>query len=184
MKKIKISLVPVFFLVISVLFIRCTQTPAVGKTAVQNRSVPDELKKEAIFNDFVGKKTILSSKVVDLPKSDFALVFIAIPKDNPVGTDPAEINAAKLFVFNNKLKKSDAAKTDKINADLKSSSDEAANCGGLASLDINSFVANQEFVHLDQFFAPGMERTTCVSKIIWDAKSSAIVVQRIETVTE
>jgi hypothetical protein len=184
MKKTKISLFPVLIFLFAVLFIRCTQTPATVKTGSQNRTMPEELKKEAVFNDFVGKKTIISNKVVDLPKSDFALVYVLIPKDNPLGTDPAEVNAAKMFVFNNKTRKTDTAKTEKLNADLKSASDDAANCGGLASLDFNSFVANQEFVHLDQFFAPGRERTTCVSKIFWDSKKSEIVVQRIETVTE
>jgi hypothetical protein len=150
----------------------------------QTRPIPDELKKTEIYGQFVGKKEITAFKVVALPKTDFLLVYVAIPRDDATGSDPAELNIAKIFIFDNKSKKADVAKTEKINRDLQSGSDEAKDCGGLASLDLNSFVANQGFVHLDQFFAPGMERTTCISKIFWDEKKKEIIVQRVETVTE
>ena len=167
------------------LFAQCAQTTSgTAASANVNKPIPAELKNSDLYKNFVGKKELVNFKVTDLPKSDFSLVYVAVPKDNPIGTDPAEVNAAMMFVFNNKSKQADAEKTKKINADLKSSSDDAQNCGGLASLDLNSFVANQGFVHLDQFFAPGMERTTCMTKIVWDEKKSEIVVQRIQTVTE
>lgn len=152
----------------------------------QASKLPPEILKSKLFEIVVSKQAVKTVASSALPNSELTLWYVRYSRANAEAAhDKADLQNGYIFVFNNAQKSVDEALSKPLNQELGADKVfDQAFCGGLGSVDTDTFVPEKDGVKVEQFYAPGVERSVCSCILRWDSSTKKIIVSEKKQATD
>jgi tetratricopeptide (TPR) repeat protein len=138
-----------------------------------SQNLPSNLAALPAYKNFVQSKKLLKQLPIQLPQSDFLLVYVATERTEDKESwsiSPADGIVAKIFAYHQKTQAIDDKQTETLNKVLGADKFYFPNfCGGLGSFENWAIEGNK--VVLVQVYAPASEIIDCKTYIFFDGKN-------------
>ncbi len=161
-------------LLATILALAATCKSSVSKQVIK---LPPELFKSDFYKKIIAKQVVTTSASSALPNSDYTLWYVRYQRNGAESAhDKADMEDGYIFVLDNK-KTVQEVLSQSINTELGADKKfDQSFCGGLGSLDTEMFMPDQNGVKVEQFYAPGAERSTCTCRLVWDSSTKKIII--------
>jgi TolA-binding protein len=138
-----------------------------------SQNLPSNFASLPTYKNFVQSKKLLKHLQIQLPQSDFLLVYVAIERTEDKDSwsiSPADSMVAKIFAYHQKTQTIDEKQTEILNKLLGADKFYFPNfCGGLGSFE--NWVIEGSKIVLAQVYAPASEIIDCKNYIFFDGKN-------------